>query len=228
MNYTFVCKKMSKPLNIKTLTEETYRRSVTELSMKDSALADVVSRWGCPPFWTHAPGFPGIVLAILAQQVSLESAHAAFTKLQNSISSVDPEEFLSLENNTLRAIGFSRQKASYVRRLAHGIMAGEFDLAALASMDNHEARKRLMALQGIGAWTADTYLLFSLRRTDAWPSGDLALAKAIQELRGLAMTPCPEEADRMADYWKPWRAVAARILWHHYLCTRGRTASAKP
>ena len=219
---------MSKSLNINTLTEETYHQSVIELSMKDSALADVVSRWGHPPFWTHAPGFAGIVIAILAQQVSLESARAAFTKLENAICSVNPQEFLSLENDTLKAIGFSRQKASYVRGLAHGIMAREFDLAALASMDNDDARKRLMELRGIGAWTADTYLLFSLRRPDAWPSGDLALAKAIQELRGLATAPCSEEVDKMANRWKPWRAVAARILWHHYLCERGRAAAANP
>jgi DNA-3-methyladenine glycosylase II len=215
-------------MHLKTLTQETHRQGITELSMKDPALAGVVSKWGSPPFWTHAPGFPGIVFAILAQQVSLESARAAFIKLENAIYSVNPEAFLSLGNDTLRAMGFSRQKASYVRGLAHAIMAGEFDLAAVASMDNDDARKRLMELRGIGAWTADTYLLFSLRRTDVWPSGDLALAKAIQELRGLDSMPSPEEADRMADFWKPWRAVAARILWHHYLCERGRTASAKP
>jgi DNA-3-methyladenine glycosylase II len=228
MNFIFIYEKMSKALNIKILTEETFHQAINGLSMRDAVLADVVSRWGHPPFWTHAPGFPGIVLAILAQQVSLESARAAFIKLEKAIGSVDPEAFLSLENDTLRAIGFSRQKASYVRRLAHGIISGEFDLAALASMDNDDARNRLMAIRGIGAWTADTYLLFSLRRTDAWPSGDLALAKAIQDLRGVATTPCPEEVDRIADYWKPWRAVAARILWHHYLCARGRTASAEP
>ena len=82
-----------------------------------------------------------------------------------------------------------------------------------------------MEAKGIGAWTADTYLLFALRRSDAWPSGDLALAKAIQELRGLAATPGFEEVDRIADQWRPLRAVAARILWHHYLNQRGRPSS---
>lgn len=209
-----------------TLTDETYHRGISELGMQDSYLADVVSRWGSPPFWTHAPGFPGIVIAILGQQVSLESAQAAFTKLENAIGSVNPEEFLSLDDDTLRAIGFSRQKASYVRGVAHGIMGGEIDLEVLESMDDDDARKSLMEVRGIGVWTADTYLLFALRRPDAWPSGDLALAKAIQELRGLATTPGSEEVDRIADHWRPWRAVAARILWHHYLCERGRIASA--
>lgn len=209
-----------------TLTDQTYQRGIAELGMKDSDLADVVSRWGNPPLWTHVPGFPGIVIDILAQQVSLESAQAAFTKLENAIGSVNPEAFLSLNDHSLRAIGFSRQKTSYVRGVAHGIMAGEIQLEALTSMDNDDARKFLIKVRGIGPWTADTYLLFALRRPDAWPSGDLALAKAIQELRGLATTPGSEEVDRIADHWRPWRAVAARILWHQYLCERGRTASA--
>lgn len=204
------------------LTHETYARGISELASRDSDLAGAVSRWGNPPFWTHAPSFPGMVIAILAQQVSLESARAAFTKLEKSIGSVTPEGFLSLDDATLRAIGFSRQKASYVRGVAHGIMAGQVDLGDLESMDNDEARRSLIGLRGIGAWTADAYLLFSLRRQDAWPSGDLALAKAIQELRGLSTTPSSDEADRIADHWRPLRAVAARILWHHYLCERGR------
>jgi len=194
--------------------------------MQDPDLAQAVSRWGKPPFWTHAPGFPGIVLAILSQQVSLESAQAAYTKLENAIGSINPEEFLSLDDCALRAIGFSRQKASYVRGLAQEISASEFDLDDLEAMDNELARKRLIEVRGIGPWTADTYLLFALRRSDAWPSGDLALEKAIQELKGLATIPGSEDADRIAEQWRPWRAVAARILWHHYLCERGRIASA--
>jgi DNA-3-methyladenine glycosylase II len=182
-------------------------------------------RWGKPPFWTHAPGFPGIVIAILSQQVSLESAQVTFVKLENAIGAVHPEKFLSLDAQKLRAIGFSRQKAAYFRGVAHQMMAGEFDLKDLESTDNEQARQKLTEVKGIGAWTADTYLLFAMRRSDAWPSGDLALAKAIQELRGLVATPGYEKADRIADQWRPLRAVTARILWHHYLNQGGRTSS---
>lgn len=182
-------------------------------------------RWGKPPFWTHAPGFPGLVLAVLSQQVSLESAQAAFTRLENRIGSVEPEEFLTLDDGTLKSIGFSRQKASYVRGMAREILGGELALETLESMGDDQVRKRLMEVRGIGAWTADTYLLFALRRADAWPSGDLALAKAIQELGGLDAMPGWDEVDRIAERWKPWRAVAARILWHAYLNQRGRIAS---
>lgn len=214
--------KMNMPPNPATLTEESYHRRVSDLGMKDPALAGVVSAWGNPPFWTHAPGFPGMVIAILAQQVSLESARAAYIKLQNAIDSVKPAAFLSLTEDALRAIGFSRQKASYVRGLAHGIEVGDINLSALELMDDEQARKCLIKWRGIGVWTAGTYLLFSMRRPDAWPSGDLALAKAVQELKGLASTPGTKEVDKIADQWRPLRAVAARILWHHYLCERGR------
>jgi DNA-3-methyladenine glycosylase II len=212
--------------HVTALNEETYRQALAELSAKDSDLAGVILKWGNPPFWTHAPGFPGIVIAILAQQVSLESARGAFARLEKAIGWITPEGFSVLDNGALRSIGFSRQKASYVLGIAHEIMTGAFDFATLNAMDNDAVRKRLTEFKGIGPWTADNYLLFSMRRPDAWPSGDLALAKAAQELKGLTDTPCSEEVDEIAGRWKPFRAVAARILWHHYLCERGRGVSA--
>lgn len=200
---------------------ETYRQGLTELAVRDRDLARTLDTWGDPPFWTQAPGFPGLVMSILAQQVSFESAQAAFAKLETVVDEVNPDLFLALDDRTLKAAGFSRQKAAYTRGVAHAIVGGDLDLHALASMDNGHVRQRLVQLKGIGRWTADAYLLFSLRRADAWPSGDLALIKAIQELRGLpALT--SQEADVAAEDWRPWRAVAARMLWHHYLCTRGR------
>ena len=104
-----------------TLIDRTFCRGISELTTQDPGLAGVVSKWGNPPFWRQAPGFPGIVLAILSQQVSLESARAAFAKLEEAIGSIEPEAFLSLDDGTLSAIGFSRQKASYVRGVAREV-----------------------------------------------------------------------------------------------------------
>jgi len=162
------------------------------------------------------------VLEILSQQVSLESANAAFAKLRQRIAPVTPERFLILDDCSLKEIGFSRQKAGYVRGLAAAIVGGALDLDAVGRMVDGEARDTLLAVRGIGPWTADTYLLFALRRPDAWPSGDLALARTIQELRGMESVPSYAEADAIAEVWRPWRAVAARILWHSYLSERGR------
>lgn len=204
------------------LNTRTYGQGIKELAARDSDLAQILSKWGKPPFWTHESGFSGIVLSILAQQVSLESAEAAFTKLKQAIPSMSPEEYMSLNDVRLKTIGFSRQKASYVRGIAQGILNAEIDLESVESMKDDEARFSLIQLRGIGPWTADTYLLFCLRRADAWPVGDLALIKAIEGLKGLTAPLAAEEADRLAEHWRPWRAVAARLLWYHYLCSRGR------
>jgi DNA-3-methyladenine glycosylase II len=216
---------MNKTYRRLTLTDTTYQRGISELTKHDPDLAAVVSRWGNPPFWQHPPGFTGIVMAILAQQVSLESAKATLTKLENAIGNITPATFQSLNGSKLRELGFSRQKASYIHGVAQDITAGKLDLDALESLEDDPARKILLEIKGIGNWTADTYLLFALCRADVWPSGDLALAKAVHELRGLARIPEFKEVDSVAENWRPWRAVAARILWHHYLCERGRTFS---
>ena len=206
----------------KALTQSTYEDAITELSNQDKDLAAVVLKWGKPPFWTHEPGFPGIVLAILSQQVSLESAQAAFTKLETETGIIAADTFLSLNDAKLREIGFSRQKTSYVRGVAQAIKEGELDFGVLETLDDDQVRQKLMGIKGIGRWTADTYLLFALRRPDAWPSGDLALAKSLQDVKGLTSLPGFDEVDRIALGWRPWRAVAARILWHSYLSERGR------
>jgi len=192
------------------------------LCKRDRRFARIVAQWGPPPFWTHPSGFPGITLAILAQQVSLESAQAAFRKLQRAIHTVTPAAFLSLDAVALRAIDFSRQKASYVRGIAVEINAGRISFDSLRRMDDAAARARLLQLRGVGRWTADTYLLFALRRADVWPRGDLALEIAVTELTGAPMRLKGDAVDRIVREWMPLRAVAARMLWRHYLKQRGR------
>jgi len=189
--------------------------------------ADVARRWGPPPFFRHPPGFAGLVHGILAQQVSLESAAAAFTKLERALGAVTPARFLELDDARLRAIGFSRPKAAYARGAAAAIAGADLDLAVLDAAPDDEVRSALLALRGIGPWTADVYLLFALRRPDAWPSGDLALAIAVQELWGMPTRPSWDELDAFAARWRPHRAVAARFLWHDYLSRRGRGGATK-
>jgi DNA-3-methyladenine glycosylase II len=208
------------------LDPATFGQAASELASRDPDLAGIRSAWGDPPFWTHTRGFPGIVISILAQQVSLESADAAYSKLERVVPEITPQQFLSLDDHALKKVGFSRQKASYVSGIAQGILEGTVDLHALESLSNEHARTSLLGLKGVGPWTADAYLLFAMRRADAWPSGDLALQKAIQDVKSLPAMPTPEQADAIADQWRPWRAVAARMLWYQYLCARGRIGSA--
>ncbi len=213
---------MSKTLSSQVLTETAFAEGIADLSSRDADLGAVILKWGRPPLWTHAQGFAGIVMAILAQQVSLESASAAYAKLESAIGAIEAGAFLSLDARRLREIGFSRQKGTYARDIALAISNSELDMAQLQTLSDEQAREQLMEIRGVGRWTADTYLLFSLLRPDVWPSGDLALAKSIREVKRLEQIPGFDEVDHMAAGWRPWRAVAARILWHAYLSERGR------
>jgi DNA-3-methyladenine glycosylase II len=182
----------------------------------DEDLARVARAYGPPPLWEREEGFPTLVLTILEQQVSLASALAAFERLR-AAAPVTPGGFLAFDDARLRAFGFSRQKALYCRLLARAVLGGELDLKSLASLSDEEARVELTRLKGVGAWTAEIYLLRALLRPDAWPAGDLALQLAAQKVKRLHARPTAVELEALAERWRPLRAVAARLLWLHYL-----------
>lgn len=199
------------------LTEETFYTAVDELVTQDPDLAPILTDHGPPPFFARDPGFPTLVLMILEQQVSLASARAAFDKLVEVVGELTPETLLAQDDDTLRAAGFSRQKTRYSRILAQAILTGALDLSSLHELDDQGVHDALTALTGIGPWTAQVYLLMCLRRPDIWPAGDLALQAAIQTVKGLDKRPTAAETLPIAEAWRPWRAVAARLLWHDYL-----------
>jgi DNA-3-methyladenine glycosylase II len=199
------------------LTPTSYQACLGYLAEKDEDLKRILTLYGPPPIWERKPGFTTLVRIILEQQVSLASADAAFKHLINAVSPLEPESFLELDDAALKTIGFSRQKTHYCRELAIAIMRGHLDLDALKNMDDQSVRKTLVALKGIGPWTAEIYLLMVLLRPDAWPQGDLALLKAIRNVKLLPSLPTNEQAAVIASAWRPYRAVAARLLWFSYL-----------
>jgi len=192
------------------------RRAVGDLVAEDRRLRFLVERNGIPPLWTRPEGFATLVKMILEQQVSLSSAAAAYRKLEAAIGAVEPVAFLSLDDSQLLTAGFSRQKTSYCRGLAAGLLDGSIVLDGLAAMTDENARRALVAVRGIGPWTADVYLMFALGRPDVWPPGDRALLVALGTLLGRDPIPS-DEAVEYARRWQPWRSVAARLLWHDYL-----------
>lgn len=206
--------------SISALTEEALLDAVRVLCRRDSDLRRVVKRFGPPPLWAREPGFSTLIHIILEQQVSLASARAAHNRLIELARSLTPRRFLKFDDATLKACGFSRQKTAYCRHLAESIIERYLDIDALASMDDATVRAELEQINGVGRWTSDIYLLMVLRRPDIWPRGDLALASAAQEVKQLKSRPTYDELDSLSAAWKPWRAVAARILWHHYLSRR--------
>jgi DNA-3-methyladenine glycosylase II len=207
------------------VTEEFFAEAIRELTARDADLARVVEKYGVPPLWVREPGFPTLVYIILEQQVSLASARALYQKLEKTVRPFTPEKFLQLTEVQMRQLGFSRQKSHYTRLLAAAINQKQFDLDALHQLHEDHAREKLVALKGIGRWTSDIYLLSALRRPDIWPTGDLALATAVQEVKNLRNRPSPEKLEKMSAPWKPFRAVAARLFWHAYLSKRGQNSA---
>lgn len=188
----------------------------------DAELAGILSSYGQPDFWHRPPGFSTLILFILEQQVSLASAAAAFNRLRMRIGEITPVSVLIPTDEELRADGFSRQKTRYVRLLAAAVLAGDIDLEEFESLTDDEVRRRLLALTGVGPWTAEVYLLSCLRRPDVWPVHDRALQVATAEALDLTAVPDSNELESIGERWRPHRSTAARLLWHSYLARRGR------
>jgi DNA-3-methyladenine glycosylase II len=201
----------------KRLTHLTLLEGVRYLAERDEHLATIVSTHGPPPLWEREQGFSTLIRVILEQQVSLNSAKAAYDRLERAIGTPTPEGFARLTDEELKRIGFSRQKTLYGRELATAMIEGRLDLPGLDRLNDEDARKELMKVKGIGPWTADIYLICALGRPNIWPKGDLALEVAAQRIRGWAVRPTAEKLADMSRQWQPWRAVAARLLWHFYL-----------
>ena len=212
------CLRTSWPLQpAKPLTQQRLALAARELAARDKTLARILSTHGDPPLWRRAPGFATLVHIILEQQVSLKSAKSMLLRLEAAIQPFTPLRFMELGDTYLRGLGVTRQKSAYLLDLSASIVNGQLSFGKLARMSDDEARVTLTRVKGIGSWSADVYLLMAMRRADIWPAGDLALAVAMQDLYGLSSRPAPEELERMAEKWRPHRAVAARMLWQHYL-----------
>ena len=202
------------------LNEEKLLAACESLAERDEDLASVFHRFGKPPLWAREAGFATLVHIILEQQVSICSAKSAFDKLVKYVKTLTPESFLELNDAELKTIGFSRQKTGYVRGLSEAILNEKIDLKNLEILPDAEVKIELKNLKGIGDWTSDIYLLMALLRPDVMPKGDLALHVAWQKLKNLQSRPTSDEFLQIAERWKPFRATAARLLWHFYLSRR--------
>ncbi len=203
-----------------TLNPSEFARGLAHLANADADLKQILVQFGNPPMWSRPPGFPTLIYIILEQQVSLASARIAFERLKAAIEPLTPATFLTLDDLKLKEIGFSRQKIGYCRELARLILDGRLDLEALKDKKDSEVRETMLKIRGVGSWTSEIYLLMALNRSDAWPDGDLAIRKSVQQVKRLDEIPTSEVLDEISRPWQPWRAVAARLLWHHYLSSR--------
>jgi len=190
------------------------------LATQDLVLAGLLDEFGVPPLWQRRQSLRTLVLVILEQKISIASARAVMQRLDVACPNMTPTTFLAIEPSELRNFGFSGAKVDYCRSVALAMQRGELNLSRLRRLPEADVRDALVSIRGIGPWTAGVYLMMAMGRPDAWASGDRALAVSVYESWNLDDIPSYAELDDMALAWRPWRGVAARLLWHAYLSKR--------
>ncbi len=207
---------------MKSMSEASLAEAVRVLAARHSDLARLYDRNGVPPLWRRPAGFETLLRIILEQQVSLASAAAVYERLCRHVAPLTPLEVLNTGSSGLRQLGLTRQKSAFFVNLAMAVRDRRLDFEHVEKAADAEALEMLMSVKGIGPWSAKIYLLMALCRPDIWPTGDVALATAVMELRNLGQRPSTPRLQAIAESWRPYRAVAARLLWHDYLRRRGR------
>jgi DNA-3-methyladenine glycosylase II len=205
-----------------TLDEVSLARAAKHLARRDKDLTFILKSYGPPPLWGRRPGFSTLIQIILEQQVSLASAASMFARLRKNVVPFQPSRMTQLGETHLKSLGLTRQKTAYCLHLAQSITDRNLNLSRLPRMDDAQAKAALMEIKGIGSWSADIYLLMALRRADIWPVNDLALATAVTNLKQLKSRPNSDQLLGMAEAWRPFRSVAARMFWQYYLRERNQ------
>jgi DNA-3-methyladenine glycosylase II len=189
----------------------------------DSIFKKIVEEYGLPKVIPSRPqGFETLVLLILEQQVSIDSAKATFLRMRQSVSEIKPENVIHLSEEEFRTFGVSRQKAKYIKCLSEAVLSKEIELESLNAKTTDEVRNELIQLKGIGNWTIDIYLIFCLKKEDVLPLGDVAVVNTMKELFNHTNK---DEMEAYSQKWSPYKSYATFLLWHHYLCKRNRTIS---
>ncbi|HAH55490.1 MAG TPA: DNA-3-methyladenine glycosylase 2 family protein [Flavobacterium sp.] len=195
------------------------QEAIQYLSQKEPIFNRIIEKYGLPILPKRPQGFETLVLLILEQQVSIDSAKATFLKLKTKHINFNPESLLSFSDEDFRNIGVSRQKMSYIKALSHSIINNHIDLESLATKSAEQVREELIKIKGIGNWTIDIYLMFSLQAPDIIPLGDIAVINTIKELLDIHDK---QEMENYVSKWSPHKSVATYLLWHYYLRKRNR------
>lgn len=203
-------------------TEADLDLALTALGRAEPRFVALMATVGRPPLRRRRDGFAGLAATIVAQQLSTASAGAIWARLAAAIDPLAPEAIMRARPVRLKRLGLSAAKVRALKEVARAIARGELAPAELCDMSADAAHAALTAIHGIGPWTADIYLLSCLGHADAWPAGDLALQEAARLAFGLPARPTAKEMIALAEPWRPWRSVAARVLWTYYRAVKGR------
>lgn len=209
--------------------DESLRSATAELLRLDrQAIGAMMELAGPPPLRRREAGLAGLVRIVIGQQVSVASADAINSRFEKRFPAVIHGDVLAAPVDDLQTCGLSRPKIATIRNICSAIDEGTLDLALLEELPLEEARSRLVAIKGIGPWTADIYFLFCLGHPDVLPAGDLALQEGVRMALGLRQRPDAARLEQIARRWQPWRAVAARIIWAYYGAIRNRATETGP
>jgi DNA-3-methyladenine glycosylase II len=210
------CTLVSMPKPSRIATRAHLDQAVAELLAADKRLHPLMQRAGELPFHARrAEGFEALVSIVTSQQLSVAAADTIFGRVKAKIVPFTPAQVLAASAETLRACGLSAPKQKHMKSIAQAILDGTLDLERLRKMPDEDARAHLIAIKGIGPWTADIYLMASLGRADIWPVGDVGLQAAIHRALNLRKRPNEKQMEKLSKLWRPWRTVAARMFWIH-------------
>jgi DNA-3-methyladenine glycosylase II len=197
-------------------------RGLRALTRRDPLMKRLVGLGARPPLRKRDPGFQGLAGIIVSQQLSVASAGAIWSRLLARFPGLSPDDIAGAPDDELRAVGLSAPKIRTLRAIAAAIAESRLPLEKLGELEADEAHALLTGVKGIGPWTADIYLLFCLGHADAFPAGDLALQEAARLAADLEVRPSDKELLTMAERWRPWRGVAAKVLWAYYRIAKAR------
>jgi DNA-3-methyladenine glycosylase II len=203
-------------------TDDDLHKALQRLIKADPRLAPVLAKSGRPNLRRRPAGFPGLCAIVVSQQLSTSSARAIWGRLQAAFDPFHHDEVRLARAPKLARLGLSKPKIKTLKAIGTAVSKGLIDLDAIGRMEADDAHTALIALHGIGPWTADIYLLFCLGHADAWPAGDLALQEAARIAFGLKVRPDAKQMIALAEAWRPWRGVAAHVLWAYYAAVKRR------
>ena len=191
------------------------------LVTREPRFEKVIAVHGLPSARRVENSLASLLKIVTEQLISLKAADAIWRRIEARLHPFEPHEILKLSVEDLQSLGLTRAKARSFQAIATGIHSGDLNFELLHQVPDQDVLAKLIALPGIGPWTADIYLLTALGRADACPAGDLALQMAAQDLFAMDGRPTPKAFLEKAENWKPWRSIAARLLWSHYRGLKG-------
>jgi len=198
------------------MDSNTVLKGIQQLSIQDQDIKDAIAKLGMPEARARSKGFETFLSTIIGQQLSTKAAQSIMARVLDLMDQPTPEQFIKIPAQTLRDAGLSFRKIEYTQGLATAVLDGSFDIDGLESLSDEDAIKAITSLRGLGRWSAEIYLMFSLGRMDIFPADDLGILVGLQLLKGLDSKPTAKQAREMVAHWAPWRSAGALCLWHYY------------